>query len=79
MSPDSVSKRHCVNMAAANIDRDVLPDSIKPINYKLQIHDIELGGAFQYSGTVSILSRVIKSTREVVLNSHQREFYLLSP
>jgi len=66
-----VSRRHCVSMAAANIDRDVLPDNIKPSNYNLQIHDIELGGAFKYSGTVSILSNVIKSTREVILNSHE--------
>jgi len=66
-------------MAAANIDRDVLPDSIKPTNYNLQIRDLELGGAFQYFGTVSIRSHVVKSTREVVLNSHQCSYHPANP
>jgi aminopeptidase N len=58
-------------MAAANGDRDILPDTIKPINYDLSIYDLELGGAFSYQGTVSILSKIIRSTNEITLNAHQ--------
>ncbi|KAG9244597.1 aminopeptidase-like protein [Calycina marina] len=66
-----ISRRTCVSMSAQYIDRDVLPDIIKPTNYDLSLYDIELGGAFQYSGTVTIKASVIKSTREVVLNANE--------
>ncbi|RDL38483.1 Metalloproteases (Zincins), catalytic [Venustampulla echinocandica] len=56
-------------------DRDVLPDSVKPINYDISIFDIELGGAFSYQGTVSILSKITTPTREIVLNSHQLKIH----
>ncbi|KAI9845272.1 MAG: hypothetical protein M1838_001819 [Thelocarpon superellum] len=56
-------------MAAA--DRDVLPDSVKPINYAISIHDIELGGAYSYQGTVHIDLDVRKTTKEIVVNAHQ--------
>ncbi|EKD21015.1 uncharacterized protein L3040_004632 [Drepanopeziza brunnea f. sp. 'multigermtubi'] len=55
---------------AIAIDRDILPDNIKPINYDISLYDIELGGAFSYKGTVSILGRIVKSTKEITLNSH---------
>ncbi|KAH6723326.1 aminopeptidase-like protein [Leptodontidium sp. MPI-SDFR-AT-0119] len=55
--------------AVAN-DRDILPDNIKPINYDLSLYDIELGGAFSYQGTVSILSKIVKSSKEITLNAH---------
>lgn len=58
-------------MPGARLDRDVLPDSVKPVNYDLSIHDLEFGGDFNYQGTVSILARIIRSTNEIVLNSHQ--------
>ncbi|KAH8593339.1 peptidase family M1-domain-containing protein [Bisporella sp. PMI_857] len=58
-------------MAAQTIERDVLPDNIKPIHYDLSIYDIELGGNFGYSGTVSIRSNIVKTTKEVVVNTHQ--------
>lgn len=52
------------------LDRDILPDAIKPINYDISIFDIELGGAFTYQGTVSILTKIVKSTKDIVLNAH---------
>lgn len=55
--------------AIAN-DRDILPDNIKPLNYDISLRDIELGGAFGYKGTVSILCKILKSTKEVTLNTH---------
>jgi aminopeptidase N len=56
-------------------DRDILPDTVKPINYDISIYDIELGGDFSYQGTVSILSKVVKSSKEIVLNSHQLKIH----
>lgn len=56
---------------AAPFGRDVLPSNIKPINYDLSIYDLELGGSFTYQGTVSILAKILRSTNEIVLNSHQ--------
>jgi aminopeptidase N len=56
-------------------DRDILPDTIKPIHYDISIFDLELGGNFSYKGTVSILSQVIKSSNAIVLNSHQLEIH----
>lgn len=58
-------------MAVDFNDRDILPDNIKPIHYDISIYDIELGGSFSYQGTVSIISQVVTSSREIVLNSHQ--------
>ncbi|KAK2629387.1 hypothetical protein QTJ16_000207 [Diplocarpon rosae] len=51
-------------------DRDILPDNIRPLNYDISIYDIELGGAFSYTGTVKILSRIVRSSREIILNTH---------
>jgi len=62
-------------MTPAKLDRDVLPDAIKPINYDISIYDLELGGAFSYQGTVSILSKIIQSSKEIVLNAHQLKIH----
>lgn len=56
-------------------DRDVLPDTIKPSNYKLSLFDLELGGAWSYQGKVDIEAEVKKETKEVVLNTHQLKVY----
>ncbi|TVY83728.1 Aminopeptidase [Lachnellula suecica] len=53
-----------------SLDRDILPDTVKAVNYDLSIHDIELGGAFSYQGTVNILSKITKGTKKIVLNTH---------
>jgi aminopeptidase N len=58
-------------MAAELFDRDVLPDDVKPINYDLSIYDLEFSGSFTYQGTVSTLVKIVRSTNEIVLNSHQ--------
>ena len=57
------------------LDRDILPDSVKPVNYDISIYDIELGGAFTYQGTVTITSKIVKSTKEIVLNTHQLKIH----
>jgi aminopeptidase N len=56
-------------------DRDILPDNIKPINYDISLFDIELGGAFSYQGTVSILSKILKPSKEITLNTHQLKIH----
>ncbi|KAI9697720.1 MAG: hypothetical protein M1820_007707 [Bogoriella megaspora] len=45
--------------------------SVKPKNYDLKIHDIELGGKFSYQGTVTIELVVRKPTTEITLNAYQ--------
>jgi len=72
--PKAESIRH-LTMAVNFNDRDVLPDTIKPINYDISIYDIELGGNFGYQGTVSILSKIIKNSKEIVLNSHELKIH----
>jgi len=57
------------------LERDILPDTVKAVNYDLSIYDIELGGAFSYQGTVSILFKISKATKEIVLNSHQLKLH----
>ncbi|KAF2672497.1 hypothetical protein BT63DRAFT_369286 [Microthyrium microscopicum] len=52
-------------------DRDVLPDTVKPSNYNLSIHDIEFLGDWSYQGTVKIDLDIKKSAREIVLNANQ--------
>lgn len=57
---------------AAN-DRDVLPNSIKPIHYDIQLFDLELGGTFSFHGRVSIDLDVKTTIHEITLNAHQLE------
>lgn len=54
---------------AEKLDRDVLPDVVKPINYAISIYDIELGGTFGYQGTVSVTAKILRATKEIVLNA----------
>lgn len=49
----------------------MLSYSVKPTNYAISIHDVELGGAFSYQGTVKIDVDIKTSTDEIVLNSHE--------
>jgi aminopeptidase N len=61
--------------SAKHSDRDILPDTVKPVHYGLSLYDIELGGAFSFQGTVKITAKVMKSTKMVVLNSHQLKIH----
>ena len=72
----STPSRNCSTMApASTLDRDILPDNVKPVNYDISLHDLELGGAFSYHGTVSILSKILKSSKEITLNAHQLKIH----
>jgi aminopeptidase N len=53
------------------LDRDILPDNVKPLHYDLSIYDLEHANAFSYQGTVSILAKITQITNEIVLNAHQ--------
>lgn len=56
-------------------DRDILPDTVKPVHYDLSLYNIEFGGTFSFQGTVKITARVLKSTKNIVLNSHQLKIH----
>jgi len=63
-------------MAPTNLlDRDILPDTVKPINYDISIFDLELGGAFSYQGIVDITVKIKQPIKEVVLNTHQLKIH----
>ncbi|MCJ1477322.1 hypothetical protein MMC13_005993 [Lambiella insularis] len=56
-------------------DRDVLPASVKPSNYKISLYDLELGGAYTYQGNVKIDVEFLDSTTEIVLNAHELKLH----
>jgi aminopeptidase N len=62
-------------MSVGHSDRDILPDTVKPVHYDLSLYDIELGGAFSFQGTVKITTKVLKNTKSIVLNSHQLKIH----
>ncbi|KAL8992094.1 MAG: hypothetical protein Q9169_007379 [Polycauliona sp. 2 TL-2023] len=55
----------------AAVDRDVLSANVKPINYDISLHDLELQGTYSYKGTVKIELQVKSPTKEIVVNAHQ--------
>ncbi|CAG8957503.1 hypothetical protein HYFRA_00011485 [Hymenoscyphus fraxineus] len=68
--------RYLATMPPSDVlDRDILPDNLKAINYAISIYDIELGGNFTYQGTVSILSNITKPSKEITLNTHQLKIH----
>lgn len=56
-------------------DRDILPDNVKPVNYDISLFDLELGGAFSYQGSVAIQLKVLRSSREITLNTIQLKIH----
>ena len=54
-------------------DRDILPDTIKPLNYDLSLFNLEFGGEWSYDGLVKIDSKVRASTKEFVINTKELE------
>ncbi|KAI1006473.1 Aminopeptidase 2 [Podosphaera aphanis] len=52
-------------------DRDILPDTFRPVNYAISLSNLEFGGNFNYMGTVTILSTINRSSKELTLNAHQ--------
>ncbi|EXJ93649.1 glutamyl aminopeptidase [Capronia coronata CBS 617.96] len=54
-------------------DRDILPDTIKPLNYDLSLFNLELGGNWSYDGLVKIESKVKSDTQELVINTKELE------
>ncbi|KAI3646235.1 hypothetical protein MP228_009163 [Amoeboaphelidium protococcarum] len=61
------------NSTAALVkDRDVLPDSVKPLNYKLQVQpDLN---QFTFKGKVEIKLAVLQDTQEILLNAVDLNF-----
>ncbi|KAG8526285.1 uncharacterized protein KY384_000278 [Bacidia gigantensis] len=55
----------------AALDRDVLPPILKPLHYKLDIYDLELGGEFSFAGTVRIDIGVKSPTKSIIINAHK--------
>ncbi|KAL8952643.1 MAG: hypothetical protein Q9222_001449 [Ikaeria aurantiellina] len=52
-------------------DRDILSEHIKPINYQISLHDLELGGAFSYHGLVKVELEIKATTQDIVVNAHK--------
>ncbi|KAI9668905.1 MAG: hypothetical protein M1817_005184 [Caeruleum heppii] len=59
----------------ASTDRDVLPDTVKPINYAISLYDLELGGQYTYQGSVKIDMEIKRSSKELVLNTHELKLH----
>ncbi|KYK56145.1 aminopeptidase [Drechmeria coniospora] len=49
-------------------DREVLPDNVKPIHYKVSLGELDFK-AWTYKGTVTIDVEVVKPTKQIVLNT----------
>ncbi len=62
-------------ISTSQSDRDILPDTVKPVHYDLFLYDIELGGDFNFKGTVKITAHVLKSTKSIIINSHQLKIH----
>jgi len=58
---------------APRTDRDILPDTVKPLNYDLSLFNLEFGGSWAYEGLVKIESKVKEDTQELVLNTKELE------
>lgn len=52
-------------------DRDVLPDTVKPINYNIELFKLELGPGFAFHGAVTIEVNIKAPVGEITLNSHE--------
>ncbi|KAL1311069.1 hypothetical protein AAFC00_001278 [Neodothiora populina] len=55
-------------------DRDVLPNTLKPINYNLSLFDLEFE-SWTYQGKVDIEVEIKENTSEAVLNTHQLKIH----
>ncbi|KAI4227779.1 MAG: hypothetical protein L6R36_002132 [Xanthoria steineri] len=60
-------------MAAA--DRDILSKNIKPINYDLSLHHLELHRTFTYEGSVKIELQVKSPAKDIVVNAHELKIH----
>jgi aminopeptidase N len=45
--------------------------SVKPVHYDISLWDLEFGGDWKYRGLVKIDTRIIKATKEIVLNAKE--------
>lgn len=44
---------------------------VAPINYNIELWDLELGGGFSYQGSVIIDLNIKSPVKSIILNSHQ--------
>ncbi|KAI4104185.1 MAG: hypothetical protein L6R37_003446 [Teloschistes peruensis] len=56
---------------ASSADRDVLSTNVKPVNYDISLHDLELGGKFGYKGKVQIELQIQTKTKAITVNAYQ--------
>ena len=47
--------------------------SVKPVHYDISLWDLEFGGDWKYKGLVKIDTRIVKATKEIVLNAKELE------
>jgi len=48
---------------------------VKPINYNIELSDLELGGAFGYQGLVNIEVDIKSAVASLTLNAHQLKIH----
>lgn len=60
---------------SSGVDREILPDNVKPVNYDISLYDLELGSVFNYKGTIKIQIRVKRPTKEIVINAHRLKIH----
>ena len=53
------------------LDRDVLSDEVKPINYAISLTDLKAGEPWTYQGKVDIELEVKKTTKSITLNTFE--------
>ncbi len=75
-SPSFPPARFCSSLRATFAtmspqDRDVLPDTVKPINYNIKLFDLELGAGFAFHGAVTIEIDIKAAVGEITLNAHE--------
>lgn len=66
---------HKYSTIMAPSDRDVLPDTIKPVNYRIDLHDLQLGGSFSFQGSVVIQLDIKSKCKNIILNAHQLKIH----
>ncbi|RDA84820.1 hypothetical protein CP532_3164 [Ophiocordyceps camponoti-leonardi (nom. inval.)] len=49
-------------------DRDILPDNVKPLHYRLSLAAMDFA-AWTYKGTVTIEAEIVKPTKSIVVNA----------
>ncbi|KAI4242677.1 MAG: hypothetical protein L6R40_003898 [Gallowayella cf. fulva] len=62
-------------MSSPKADASRLCRDVKPTNYEISLHDLQLGGTFSYRGSVKIEVQVKSPTQEIVVNAFELKIH----